>query len=138
MREPGFWRNLAPLPLGFQLVQQLTDLDFEIHLLTKGPADHSLGWMEKVDWCRHYLPHLPVTISEAKSLVYGSVLVDDWPPFIERWLHHFPSGFVVASAQPWNLDVETRFGPRVMRFDGSNVDVVRRGLLAAKASHSDA
>ena len=39
----------------------------------------------EAQWCQHHLPGVPVTITMDKGLVYGKVLVDDYPPYVERW-----------------------------------------------------
>ncbi len=130
MSTPGFWRSLDPLPLGFQLLDVLHQQGFQTHILTKGPANQPLAWMEKFDWCRRHVPHLPVIMTEDKGLIHGEVLVDDWPAYIARWLHWRPSGLVIVPAQPWNADIAARFPVNSIRYDGTNLDDVR-GRLAA-------
>jgi 5'-nucleotidase len=128
MSLPGFWRNLQPLPLGFHIVELLSELGFETRVLTKGPKGHSLGWMEKFDWCRQYVPQMPVIMTEDKGLVHGAVFVEDWPPYIARWFRACPRGLVIAPAQPWNLDIEATFPARSIRYDGTNLEFVRERL----------
>lgn len=125
---PGFWRNLRPLPLGFQIVQVLAELDFNTHIITKGPSDQPLAWMEKVEWCREHVPEVPLVIAEDKGLIVGEVLIEDWPPYIARWLQRCTDGLVIVPARPWNSDVELAFSKRCIRYDGTNLDVVRRRL----------
>jgi len=43
--------------------------------------------------------------SQKKSLVYGKVLVDDWPDYYLPWLGVRPRGLVTVPAHPWNADV---------------------------------
>ena len=131
---PGFWRNLERLPLGFDVLHELEALKFQPYILSKGPSSNSLAWMEKVDWCRAHIPHVPIIVTEDKGLVYGKVLVDDWPPYIERWLKWRPRGLVVVPAQPWNLDIEARFPARCVRYDGNNLAQVRERLVAIRAT----
>lgn len=128
-RQPGFWRNLPPLQLGFDIVKMLVALKFEVHVLTKGPQNTTSAWTEKVDWVHQWLPGTPVTITRDKSLVYGRVLVDDWPPYFEAWLKVRPRGLVICIAHPWNEAIDD---PRVIRYDGTNLDQVRDALLYAK------
>jgi hypothetical protein len=132
MSMPGFWRNLQPLPLGFHIVEVLKELGFEAHILTKGPSAQSLGWMEKFDWCRQHVPHMPIVIAEDKRLVHGAVLVEDWPPYIGRWLQGCPHGLVIVPAQPWNTRIEASFPASSIRYDGTNLDVVRQRLQAIR------
>ena len=70
------------------------------------------------------LPDATVTLAGDKSLVYGRVLVDDWPPFFEGWLAVRPRGQVVCVAHPWNAEYAkdgSKANPRVFRFDGSDM-----------------
>src|SRR5262245_29794187 len=43
-RIPGFWRNLPRIPLGFEVVEELRALGFELHVLTKGPNKAANAW----------------------------------------------------------------------------------------------
>jgi hypothetical protein len=133
-RQPGFWRGLAPLPRGFEVVDELRALGFELHVLTKGPRSNPHAWSEKVEWCAERLPDANVTVTGDKALVYGRVLVDDWPPYFTRWLEARPRGLVVCVAHPWNegfapsgLDAHAR----VLRYDGTNRDELRHRLVRA-------
>lgn len=124
-RQPGWWRRLARLERGFEVLAELQALRFEIHVLTKGPAGAPSAWTEKLEWCQENLPGVPVTITMDKGLVYGKVLVDDYPPYVERWLEWRPRGLVIMPAQPWN---EGYRRDRVLRYDGTNLDAVRAAL----------
>jgi 5'-nucleotidase len=53
------------------------------------------------------------------------VLVDDWPPYVERWLQWRPRGLVILPAQRWN---EGFSHPNALRYDGSNLAQVREAL----------
>jgi 5'(3')-deoxyribonucleotidase len=110
--QAGWWRNLMPLPDGLQIVRMLEDLGFEIHVLTKGPKTSPNAWTEKVEWCKKHLPEIPVTIASDKGLVFGRVLVDDWPPYVVDWLKFRPRGLVVMPDRPWNQGFEH---PNVVR-----------------------
>lgn len=127
-RQPGFWRNLAPIPLGFEIVEELRALNFALHVLTKGPKHNGNAWAKKVEWCREHLPDALVTVTSDKSLVYGRVLVDDFPPYFLDWLKVRPRGLVVCVAHKWNEGIEH---PNVLRYDGTNRDELRRRLTQA-------
>lgn len=111
--QPGFWRGLHPLEPGFEILWLLQRLNFEIHILTKGPANNPIAWSEKLEWVRAHLSDTPITITSDKGLVYGKVLVDDYPPYVEAWLAHRPRGRVIMPWQPWNQDYEH---PQVLRY----------------------
>lgn len=122
-RQPGFWRNLARLDLGFDVVSELRMLGFQLHVLTKGPHSNAGAWGEKLEWCRAHLPDATVTVTGDKSIVYGRVLVDDFPPYFLSWLGKRPRGLVVCVAHSWNKPF-ARGGsaehPNVFRYDGEN------------------
>lgn len=121
--QPGFWRNLPCLEKGFEVVNILREMSYELHVLTKGPAKTTSAWTEKVEWCREHLYDAMVTITEQKSLVYGRVLVDDFPPYFNSWLAVRPRGIVVCVAQPWNEDFAPGGlfeNPQVFRYHGYN------------------
>jgi len=136
MSTPGFWRNLQPLQLGFEVLDLLKELGFNTYVLTKGPRDHSVAWMEKVDWCRQHVPDLPIVVTEDKGIVRGSVLVEDWIPYASQWLRGCPDGLVIAPAQPWNASIETSLGAKAIRYDGSNITPIRERLDKVKQHHS--
>lgn len=127
-RQPDFWRNLPRIEAGFEIVEDLEKLGFGLHVLTKGPSRTTSAWTEKVDWCHEHLPQAAITITQDKALVYGRVLVDDWPPFFMAWLEVRPRGLVVCVAHPWNAGIEH---PQVFRYDGTNRKELRERLLQA-------
>lgn len=108
--QPGFWRNLPPIQEGLVVVEVLRDLGFQLMVLTKGPHQTTAAWTEKVEWAQKYIPGAGVCIVDGaegcsgKGLVYGKVLFDDWPNYIEQWLKWRPRGLVIMTDQPWNRD----------------------------------
>lgn len=137
--QPGFWLNLEPLPVGFEIVGVLKRFEFELHVLTKGPSVRSSARDEKVRWCEKHLPGVPVTISDDKSLVYGKILVDDWPPYFTAWLRYRPRGLVVVPAQPWNEEYTSTTHPQIIRYElGRSTELIDRvGLIASTIIDTD-
>ena len=111
--SPGFWTSLPRITDGFAVLEKIQQAGFETHILTKGPFSSPNAWTEKVSWARVHAPDIPVTITEDKGLIYGRVLFDDWPPYIERWLEWRPRGLVVMLDQPWNQGFDH---PNVFRY----------------------
>jgi 5'-nucleotidase len=133
-RVPGFWKNLPVHEAGFDVIRVLRALGYDLMVLTKGPTTKPAAWGEKVEWCRKHLPdNTPVTITEDKSLVYGRILVDDWPEYFEPWLHYRPRGVVICPAHPWNVDAETRHPNHVWRYDRDAPDAKITLLRVLKA-----
>jgi hypothetical protein len=63
-----------------------------------------------------------VTITHDKGIVYGAVLVDDWPEYVTSWLEHRPRGLVIMPAHNHNVGFAHS---QVVRYDGTNLDEVR-------------
>jgi 5'-nucleotidase len=124
--QSGWWLKLPKLRLGFDILRTAMDLGFQIQVLTTGPHNTPSAWMEKVLWCHKNIGKwVKVTVTEDKSLVYGKILVDDTPEYLENWLRRHPEGWGIAPAQPSNK----RFThPRVIRYDGTNLNAVRKKM----------
>lgn len=134
MRQPGWWRTLDELAVGFDVLCACLDIGFDIHVLTKGPKKNPNAAKEKIEWFeRHVLPVAPdakITISGDKGLVYGKVLVDDWPSYVEGWLEHRVRGLVVMPWHSYNASVKH---PNVIHYNGTNISDVRARLEEAYA-----
>ena len=102
--QPGFWRDLPRLEDGFKILKMARELGYRPMILSRGPRRQCAAWSEKLEWCRKHLPDIAVTLTEDKGLVYGAVLVDDWPPYIERWLTWRQRGLVIMPSRKWNLE----------------------------------
>jgi 5'(3')-deoxyribonucleotidase len=118
--QPGFWKGLKPIPSGFKVVNLLQDNGFQVNILTKGPYRTISAWSEKVEWCRFHLPGVPVTITENKGLVYGRILVDDWPPYCQQWLEWRPRGLVLMPSYPYNKNFSKDYPGQVVYISEDN------------------
>jgi 5'-nucleotidase len=131
--QPGWWQNLPLFKLGFDVLEITNEMGFQNHILTKSPSSSPNAWTEKYNWFKENIkskfPSAKMTITEDKGLVYGTILVDDWPEYIERWLTHRPRGIVIMPAHRWNKDYKH---PQVIRYDGVNLDEVRKAIEQAK------
>lgn len=123
--QPEWWRNLPPLPVGFEIISVLDEFHFEYHVATKGPSSNPQAWAEKVEWVRHWMPYADVHITEKKSLLYGKVLVDDYPPYTQSWLQWRPNGLVVMPAHHYNKEVND---PQILRYEEGMQDQLRERL----------
>ncbi len=135
-RQPGFWRNLAKLPSGFRLLEIAMEVGYKIAILTKAPRTNFPAWSEKVEWCHNHLPMdkgIAVNLVEDKGLVYGKILVDDYPPYINRWLEWRPRGLVFMPEQSWNRGFAEAFGKTLRNIiavpPNFNKDVIRQAML---------
>ncbi len=135
-RQPGWWQTLPRLEQNFEVVGMMRELDFDLHVLTKGPWSKGRAWMEKVEWCQEHIGDAEVHITgarEGKGMVYGKVLFDDFPPYVESWLRWRPRGLAILPAHPWN---EGWSHPNALIWDGTAASraEVREALARVRAS----
>jgi hypothetical protein len=99
-------------------------------ILTQGPKRNAFAWSGKKMWIDKELGEaVDITITRDKGLVYGKVLVDDYPAYIERWLRWRPRGLAIMPAN----DANKAFShPQVIRYDGTNLAEIRAAMCAAK------
>lgn len=138
-RVPGFWRNLEGIALGFDVVEDLRTAGFQLHVLTKGPHSNAGAWGEKLEWSRKNLPDAVVTVTGDKSIVYGRVLADDYPPYFLEWLKKRPRGLVICVAHPWNEPFKkggSAEHSNVIRYDGANRPEVNAAIQRARSRAS--
>jgi len=112
-RQAGWWRHLPRHQMGMEIVELLRTMGFKLHIATQGPSTKSAAWAEKLEWAREVIPDADVHITENKSLLYGKVLVDDWPPFATDWLKHRPRGMVIMPDAHYNRDFQH---PQVFKY----------------------
>lgn len=126
-QKPGWWRTLPKFDLGWDVYDIAKDIGFCIHILTKGPVSNPAAWSEKVACIQdHFGSDVVVNIvGRTKKHFYGSFLCDDYPPYITDWLEHRPRGLVIMPAHKYNKDFSI---PRVIRYDGDNIDDVKLAL----------
>lgn len=127
--QPGWWRRLPVLEQGMRVIDLMRHLGFELHVLTKAPLRAFHAWTEKVEWCSEHLPDAFPTITHNKSLVYGHVLFDDYPKFMQAWLDQRPRGLGLMLKNEFNEDYEH---PQVIKFSGDNLGQVKRALEIAR------
>jgi FMN phosphatase YigB (HAD superfamily) len=133
--QPGWWHNLEKYPPGFEILNEAKALKFQCSVLTKGPKHAVAAWTEKATWCANHVPDMSITIAQDKGLVYGKVLVDDWPDYVTRWLEWRPRGLVIMPAHPWN---EGYVHKNVIKYHGpKNLDEVRAALATVRATCGD-
>lgn len=127
--DPEWWANLPKLQLGFDIWDLSIKLDYRRMILTQGPKRNPNAWAGKKLWIdRNLGQEVDITITRDKGLVYGKVLVDDWPEYIERWLKWRPRGLVIMPANEANKNFSH---PQVIRYDGNNFIQVAEAMKNA-------
>ena len=124
-QQESWWENLPRLKLGWDILKEAQKLGFKIMILTQGPKSTPSGWSGKIKWLSKNLPEVDVTITRDKGLVYGKVLVDDYPGYIERWLKNRKRGLVIMPANEYNKNFKH---PNVIRYDGRNIKEIKIAL----------
>jgi hypothetical protein len=124
-----WWTNIPKLKLGFDVWEIAAELNYRRMILTAGPKRNANAWSGKKIWIDKNLGQdVDITITRDKGLVYGKVLVDDWPDYIIRWLKWRPRGLVIMPASNSNKDFSHG---QVIRYDGENIVEVRQAMKDA-------
>lgn len=128
--QPRWWLNLPKFQLGWDIYAVAVDIGYEVEILTKGPSSSSNAWSEKAErvW-KDFGGRVALNIAgRTKRRTYARVLVDDYPPYVLDWLAHRPRGLVIMPAHDYNAGIEH---PNVIRYDGTNIDVVVGAMTRA-------
>ena len=124
--KPGWWLDLKPITLGFDIFKMAKEIGYECHILTKGPHKHSNAWSEKKDCIRkHFGEDVPVHIVSNKGLVYGAVLYDDYPEYMDMWKDARPRGLGIM---PLNMGNENYSRKGYIMAKIANLGIVRLEL----------
>ncbi len=77
----AWWVNLPRFRLGWDILKVVKRLGFHIVILTQRPRRNSVAYSGKKKWIDANLGEdIDVILTRDKGLVYGRVLVDDFPP----------------------------------------------------------
>jgi len=128
--QVGWWENLERLQIGFDILEIAKELGFNIRILTKGPSSSKNAYTEKSRWVdKNIGENTDFMIVKDKSIVYGRVLVDDYPLFLDSWLKNRPRGIAIMPAHEYN---ESYSHDRVTRYNGKNIEEVKKVLEWAR------
>jgi len=129
-RSEEWWANLPKFQLGWDVLEIAEELGYRRMILTQGPRRNPAALAGKKKWLdKHLGEDFDFTITRDKGLVYGRVLVDDYPPYIEGWVKWRKNGLVIMPANPGNENYEH---PQVIRYDGSNLPQVKEAMEKTK------
>ncbi|MEK6760359.1 MAG: hypothetical protein AABX93_00365 [Nanoarchaeota archaeon] len=130
----SWWANLPKFQFGWDVLDIAKKLDYEIMVLTQGPRRNPSSWSGKKLWIDKNLgKDVGITITRNKGLVYGKILVDDYPPYIDGWLKWRPRGLVIMPANKQNQNYSRT---NVIRYDGKNLSEVYDAMSIAKERKS--
>ena len=129
-----WWANLPKFQLGWDILDATKSLEYRIMILTQGPRRNPSSWSGKKIWIDKNLGEdVEITITRDKGLVYGKILVDDYPPYIEKWIRWRPRGLVIMPASESNKNFKHN---QVIRYEGKNFQYVYNAMTAAKERKS--
>lgn len=141
---PGWWKSLPTLEDGFLVLDWSVRFGFQPKVLTKGPRRTTIAWTEKCVWCMENIDTLDymkepidVVITHDKSGEYGTVLVEDWIPYILGWLKWRPRGQVILLDRPYNRMYEGKKfeHPQVTRFNSDDPESIKAMLNVLKTAY---
>lgn len=125
-----WWENLPKLQLGWDILNVANELGYRVMILTQGSKRNPSSWSGKKKWIDNNLgTDVDITITRDKGLVYGRVLVDDYPSYIERWLEWRKRGLVIMPTNESNKDFKH---DQVIRYDGTNLEIVVEAMKKAR------
>jgi hypothetical protein len=125
----NWWANLPKFKLGWDVYGVARTIGYRTVILTQGPKKNPSAWSGKKKWIDHNMGEdTDIILTRDKGLVYGRVLVDDYPPYLERWLAWRPRGLAIMPANQSNAGYHHK---QVIRYDGSNLDEVVSAMKKA-------
>ena len=128
--KTNWWADLPRFQLGFDIWELTLSMGYRHMILTQGPKRNPKAWMGKKIWIDKNLgTDVDITITRDKGLVYGKILVDDWPEYVLKWLEWRPRGLVIMPAQEHNVGFSH---PQVIRYDGTNLEIVKNAIQQLK------
>jgi len=129
-KDTEWWANIPQLKLGFDIWELAEELEYDRMVLTQGPKKNPNAWAGKKIWIDKNLgEETGITITRDKGLVYGKVLIDDYPPYMERWLTWRPRGLGIMPISEQNKDYKNR---QVIKYDGTNLKEVKNAMEQTK------
>ena len=129
INKEEWWANLPKFQLGFDIWKIAEELGYRKMILTQAPRKNPNALSGKLKWIQKNLGDVEFTMTRDKGLVYGKILVDDFPEYINRWLDWRPRGLVIMPANDSNKDYKH---DQVIRYDGSNLEYVKEAMEKAK------
>lgn len=121
-----WWSNSPVFSTGMDVWEVAKELGYRRMILTQGPKMNPNAWAGKKLWLdKEFSTDIEATITHDKGLVYGKVLVDDCPEYIERWLEWRPRGLVIMLA---SKDNRFFYNPQVIRYNGYNLKEVSNAM----------
>lgn len=105
MAEPGFFRNLVPLPNALESLKELHDAGHKIYIASSHA--NAISSKEKHEWLEHHVPWLNrkrFFFGYDKFMLKADVLIDDAHHNIEQYREEWPNAEIYTISYPWNQE----------------------------------
>lgn len=126
IREPGFFATLEPKQGAIEIIRDWLRDGFDVRFASVVYPDCPHGYGDKMEWIKKHIPEMAkrtiIFSSHDKTLLYGTILIDDHPTHIED--AHWP--IPICMAAPWN---EHLHGTRLRAAHWYGVDKHVRDIL---------
>lgn len=103
LEEPGFYRNLEPIPHSIEVIQRLQE-KYDIYIVTTSPKN---ALKDKAEWIEEHLPFIGfkrMVYTHHKHLVDGDLLFDDAPHNLEAFQQKGSISVAMDYAYNRNID----------------------------------
>jgi len=114
--EPGFYRDLQPIPHAIEVLKRLTK-EYTIYIVTTSPKT---ALMDKVDWVEEHLPFISasqIIFTHHKEQIKGDLLFDDAPHNLISFQES--GGISVAMDYAYNRHVKCRRVSNWLEFESA-------------------
>ena len=108
LQEPGFFREMMPMPGAREALSEMNTLGLEVFLCTSPFSPYQNCVLEKYQWVENYLGARwtdRIILTKDKTLVRGDILIDDKPHItgadVPTWEH-------ILYDRPYNKGVDKR------------------------------
>ena len=108
--QPGFFRNLKPIPGAHDTLKAFHDEGHEIVVVSSATVTHGPG--EKFEWLTEHYPWLDrkrVIFAAEKFRVKGDFLIDDHSLNTGKFLQHNPWATTIGIEYPYNVIAREAF-----------------------------
>lgn len=108
MMEPDFFENLEPKPGMIETIELWLESGYDVRFVSVVWPENKHGHASKMSWVLKHLPQMRDRVclfsSHDKTLMYGSIIIDDHPSHIcdARW------AYPIVFDQPWNRHLTER------------------------------
>lgn len=125
----SWWASLPKYKLGWDIFKLAKKIGFRTIILSKNPGYNPEALTGKKIWVENNMgKDMEVILTADKGVVYGRILVDDYPEFAKRWLEHRPNGIVIMPESSLNKSFKH---PQVIKYNGRNIKQVQEAMKKA-------